>query len=208
VIATKKSLHDLTAADLMTREVVVLPQGMSLRDAAQLLLRSRASGAPVVDAAGRCVGVLSASDFLRLAATRGEAAPPHAPQPLTCSFLTKQRLPGVGEATLCTLSPGVCPVQTRQQAPDGEELLICSEPHCVLTDWQVVELEKLPADEVRCHMTSHPVTAGPATPIRTLARMMIDVHVHRVIVVDQERKPIGVVSSTDLLAALARDEGS
>jgi CBS-domain-containing membrane protein len=76
----------------------------------------------------------------------------------------------------------------------------------VLADWQMVELEKLPADEVRCHMTSDPVTASLATPIRTLARKMIDVHVHRVIVVDGDRKPIGVVSSTDLLAALARDE--
>jgi CBS-domain-containing membrane protein len=33
--------------------------------------------------------------------------------------------------------------------------------------------------------------------------MMIDAHIHRVIVLDEERKPVGIVSSTDLMAALA-----
>jgi predicted transcriptional regulator len=41
------------------------------------------------------------------------------------------------------------------------------------------------------------------TPIGDLARMMIDAHIHRLIVVDDAGRPAGVVSSTDLLAALA-----
>ena len=84
-------------------------------------------------------------------------------------------------------------------------MLVCSQPHCVLVDWQIVEVEKLPSDEVRQFMTPDPVTVRPETSIRTLARMMIDAHIHRVIVVDNERRPIGIVSSTDLLAALAQD---
>ena len=47
------------------------------------------------------------------------------------------------------------------------------------------------------------VTVGPQTPLSKLARTMIDAHIHRVIVVDEERRPIGVVSSTDVLAAVA-----
>ena len=70
----------------------------------------------------------------------------------------------------------------------------------------VVEVEKLPNDEVRQFMTADPVTVTPECSIRTLARMMIDAHIHRVIVVDKERCSIGVVSSTDLLAALAKDD--
>jgi len=82
-------------------------------------------------------------------------------------------------------------------------LIVCSQPNCVLVDWQVVDVEKLPTDEVRRFMTPDPVTVHPAASIRVLARMMIDAHIHRVIVVDEERRPIGVVSSTDLLASLA-----
>jgi CBS domain-containing protein len=52
-------------------------------------------------------------------------------------------------------------------------------------------------------MSSDPVTASPETAVRTLARMMIDAHIHRLIVVDEDRKPVGVVSSTDLLARIA-----
>jgi CBS domain-containing protein len=57
-------------------------------------------------------------------------------------------------------------------------------------------------EEVHRHMTADPVLVEPSTPITTLARMMIDAHIHRVVVVDGQRKPIGVVSSTDVLAAV------
>jgi predicted transcriptional regulator len=47
---------------------------------------------------------------------------------------------------------------------------------------------------------------GPETPLHDLARKMIDAHIHRLIVVDKEEKPVGVVSSTNVLAALAYAE--
>ncbi|HEY8505600.1 MAG TPA: CBS domain-containing protein, partial [Gemmataceae bacterium] len=95
------------------------------------------------------------------------------------------------------------------QKNGDREVIVCREPHCVLTDWQIVELESLPADEVRQFMTPDPVTVAPDTPIREVARMMIDAHIHRVIVVDAEQRPLGVVSATDVLAAVAysRDGG-
>jgi CBS domain-containing membrane protein len=153
--ATAKPLRALTAAELMSRDVVLVPRQMSLREAARLLSRAGISGAPVVDEAGRCIGVLSATDFVRRA-ERGMADEP------------------------------------------------CDAPACVCAEWQVMDVEALPADAVGASMTADPVTAAPATPIGELARMMLDAHVHRVIVVDGERRPIGVVSSTDVLAAVAR----
>src|SRR6516225_2743241 len=57
----------LTAADLMTAPVVTLTQDMPLREAANFLAREQISGAPVIDSEGRCVGVLSATDFVHLA---------------------------------------------------------------------------------------------------------------------------------------------
>ena len=52
-------------------------------------------------------------------------------------------------------------------------------------------------------MTADPVTVSPHTPIGKLARLMLDAHIHRVVVVDEQRRPIGIVSSTDILAAVA-----
>jgi CBS domain-containing protein len=206
---TTNSLTDRTAADLMTREPILLQEAMSLREAARLLLRHQIGGAPVVDPRGRCVGVLSAVDFLRLAGQRADVTRPTAPPlPRSCLYQTRHRTAAGREMSLCALPPGVCSIQVKQREPGGEELLVCGQPHCVLADWQVVEVEKLPADEVRHFMTPDPVTARPDTPVRVLARMMIDAHIHRIVVVDEERRPVGVVSSTDLLAALAYSEGA
>jgi CBS domain-containing protein len=63
--------------------------------------------------------------------------------------------------------------------------------------------DDLPGDAVGRYMTTDIVTIGPQTPLPRLARMMLDAHIHRVIVVDDAQRPIGVVSSTDLVAALA-----
>jgi CBS-domain-containing membrane protein len=53
-------------------------------------------------------------------------------------------------------------------------------------------------------MTTDLVTALPGTPIGDLAQRMIDAHIHRIIVTDAEGRPVGIVSSTDILAAVAR----
>ena len=202
--APSKSLQALTAGDLMSVDVIRLPEKMALRDAARLLLQNQISGAPVVDARGKCVGVISAVDCLRLSEKRPDAIRhPSPPLPITCPFQAEQRFWDSQAVTLCTLPPGACPIQVKQEGPDGEELIVCSQPHCVLVDWQMVDVDKLSTDEVRRFMTPDPVTVQPATPVRVLARMMIDAHIHRVIVVDEEHRPVGIVSSTDLLAALA-----
>lgn len=72
------------------------------------------------------------------------------------------------------------------------------------SDWQMMELDSLPKDEVRRYMTADPVTVEPGTRVAVLAQIMLDAHIHRVIVVGENHQPIGVVSVTDLLAAVAR----
>lgn len=49
---------------VMTREVVAVPPGASLKDAAHLLVTHRISGLPVVDRDGRVIGVVSERDLL------------------------------------------------------------------------------------------------------------------------------------------------
>jgi CBS domain-containing protein len=71
--------------------------------------------------------------------------------------------------------------------------------------WQIMDIEALPVDEVSRFMTRDPVTVPPGEALGTLARKMRDAHIHRVIVVDASGRPIGIVSSTDVLAAVADD---
>jgi CBS domain-containing protein len=209
MIETARDLLALTAADLMSRNVVELPEHMPLRDAARLLLQNQIGGAPVVDKDGRCVGVLTAIDFLRVAGKPNQISGPQSPAlPITCPFWVKQRDADGKEIEVCTLPLGACPIQMQQVDAQGNEAIVCRQPHCVLTDWQMVDIEKLPATEVRHHMTANCVTVQPGTTIRELARAMIDTHIHRVIVVNEDHRPIGIVSTTDVIGAIAYAEDS
>ena len=59
-----RTTGQLCIGDVMTRDVVMLQDDESLLVALRKLVRRRASGAPVLEAAGRLVGVLSQRDIL------------------------------------------------------------------------------------------------------------------------------------------------
>lgn len=148
------SLLELRAKDVMTRDLVVIPDDMTVQEAGRRLCRLEVSGAPVVNCHGVVVGVLSSSDFVRLAS--------------------------MGEKV--TTAP-------------------CD---CVYSDWQLVDVDKLPTESVQRCMTPDPVTAGPNVAVTELARMMVDAHIHRVVIVDDDGAPKGIVTTSDILGAVAR----
>jgi len=150
--AAVRSFLDLTAADLMSIPVTTISEDTSLREAAHLLTRDRISGAPIVDGEGRCIGVLSSSDFVVWVGKDGKSKVIH--------FI----------------------------APWGETMAI----------------DDSPDDEIRCYMTAQPITVAPTALIGELAQEMVDAHIHRVLVVDDQNRPEGIVTSTDILAAVAR----
>jgi CBS domain-containing protein len=161
MVTIERNLLSLNAGDVMSASLMHIPQEMSLVGAAHLLLQGQVSGAPVVDNAGRCAGVLSATDFMRWA------------------------------------EKGACP-------PYGGRREY-REPYC--SAWGMLEIEvDLPDDEVKDYMTRDPVVVSKRTSVAEVARIMVDAHIHRVIVVDANQRPIGIVSSTDILAVLARAE--
>jgi CBS domain-containing protein len=156
---TTLALFDVTAADLMHREVVTLAQEMPLPAAAQLLVRAQIGAAPVVDDEGRCIGVFSFADLGR-----------------------------------------------RAHLIERAVLTAPAAPECVYSDWEVIEhdWDTLPAECVSWYMTEDPVLVVPETRIGELAQMMVDAHIHRLIVARADRRPIGVVASTDVMAEVAR----
>lgn len=145
----------LTAGELMTTPVTTLPQSMTLREAACLLSGANISGAPVVDAQGNCVGVLSSSDFVTWV---GKGADP---------------------------------------AELGTEI------HFIAPWGEVISIAESPGHEIQRYMTISPVTVSPLTPIGELAQKMVEAHIHRILVVVDHAGPRGIVSSTDILAAIA-----
>ena len=61
--------HVLTAADVMTHSLATLAPEVSIYDAIRKLISCRISGAPVLDAEGQMVGVLSELDCLGVLAS-------------------------------------------------------------------------------------------------------------------------------------------
>lgn len=152
MVRTEKPLMSLCAGDIMTRNVVMIPREMSLPGAARMLARAGVTGAPVVDGAGRCIGVLSSTDFMNWMKTEHAAI-----------------------------------VQGQ-----------------VFKPWEIPDCDPQFQGRVEDCMTRNPVLAFSNIKIGELASMMMDAHIHRIIVVDPANRPIGVVSTIDILAALAR----
>lgn len=53
-------------------------------------------------------------------------------------------------------------------------------------------------------MTPQVLSATPATDIREIARVMLEVRIHAVHVLDPDRQPIGILTSRDLLRGIAQ----
>src|SRR5262249_9926947 len=75
---------------------------------------------------------------------------------------------------------------------------------CAHSAWEILDSPTLHDDEVSRVMTTDPVTVTPESPVGEIARLMVDAHIRRVVVVDDASRPQGIVSSTDILAAVAR----
>lgn len=130
---------DLTAADLMTIDPLVVPIDAPIEEAEDLIRRNRVSGLPVVDAHGELVGIISQTDFVHLD------------------------------------DPSVRAVIHRQ--PSG-----------------------IRVGEVMSHPA---VTVRLLTPLVEAARLMTSEHVHRLVVVDDRHRPLGVLSASDFVALYA-----
>lgn len=168
-------LQQVTAADVMTRHPIVFTTHTPLREAARLLLQTFISGAPVVDHSGRCVGILSSMDFVRLV------------------WPTDKRLFRCGDSIKEA-------VHTTAPPAEGTGRDYSLPP---ILEWQIVD-EKLPAEgTVASLMTSDPVTMVETASIAEVARTMLITHVHRIVIVDFDHRPVGIVSGSDLLNALA-----
>lgn len=144
----------LKASDIMVEEPVCVEPSTTMRQLARLFEENEISGAPVIDAEGRLVGVVSKTDLIRKCSEGTVDIPP--------AYLFE----ALGEES-------------------GEDEKVIPEPLVCVEDF----------------MTEDPVTVAPATPVAYVARLMHEKRIHRIIVIDHDKFPIGIITSLDLLGA-------
>lgn len=69
-------------------------------------------------------------------------------------------------------------------------------------DGQSVLLSRLPIDEVGIQMTTKVSTVEPHTPLSQAARTMCAQHIHHLVILDEGKRPVGILSSLDILSHL------
>jgi len=74
--ATSLEIHELhhlistiKVKEIMTKDPITVPQDFSIEEAAQILLKNKISGLPVVDDEGRVVGIITQCDLFRILTT-------------------------------------------------------------------------------------------------------------------------------------------
>jgi CBS domain-containing protein len=135
---------------------------------------------------------------------------PHGMSLLTAARLLSEQQLGVAPVTD---TPGRCvgvlwAEDLLKWVADGGKAYQADNP---LTDylwceWQAVDVKAAQRDQVRGHMTCDPLLVMPDTRLADIAEVLLDPHRRSVVVVDGERRPVGVVSSKGVLAALASVE--
>ncbi|WP_437900418.1 CBS domain-containing protein [Sorangium sp. So ce124] len=148
-------------AEIMTKDVICIRSEVSLDDITALLVRHEISGMPVVDAAGRPVGMVSRADVLRAAEERGD---------------TEESRP------VTSRSGEVAPLEMSQ-------------------GFHVYEPIRVTARDV---MTPVVVQLHESASIRQAASLMAYEGVHRLPVVSDDGKVVGILSSLDVLRWFGR----
>jgi len=186
----------LKLRDIMTREVVVVSEDMTLRRALELFAQRHITGAPVVKGM-TVVGVVSTTDLLTFVASapeRGEEAED-----------TNRRAGGWDE-----LPPGESdglPSLEEENEPAATyftELWSAPSPDAearlrVGASGALDVLEEHTVDEV---MTRDVVALPPDTAVTAAADYMRRANVHRILVL-QERELEGIVTTMDITRAVA-----
>jgi CBS domain-containing protein len=219
----------MTAADLMTRNVVTVRPKTNLAAAGRLMEEQHLNPLPVLDAGGRVVGIISRVDVLRtvaapdLAAIAMAAEVPVQTGAGTVGAVMSRQVPAVGaEAGLGeVLAAMVSSRLNRVVVVDGER-----RPIGVITDTELlrrVEPEAQPGlVQVLMRKLGHrEVTPDGAravdlmlprgewvraeTPIGDAIRLMLERQYKILPVVDQDGKLVGLVDRADLLRAIVAE---
>ena len=169
--------------EIMQRDVVTVRPDTSVRELLRTLAEAQISGLPVVSEMGEIVGVVSATDVIRLSVEESEVSE---------GSLGLEGLPAMpddvgedgngaffysGEVTLPS-------VRVETDIPEG-----------IFDGFTVSDI-----------MTSAAFTVTPGDDVQQVARFLLQGRIHRALVVEGNRLE-GIVTTFDLLRAMVGEEG-
>lgn len=174
----------LTVRDIMSSTVVTVGRNTTVRHLARVLADGEISGAPVVDADGRLLGVVSATDVVRLAADDADVH-------VAASALPADRADVPNPFFDEDPDPDPYGFFLPEESPfAGEELLD------LFTESELDEVE------VGDIMTPVAFSVAPLTSVKELADFLARGRIHRA-VVEEDGRLVGIVTSGDVLKAVA-----
>ncbi len=174
----------LTVRDIMQVPVVTVTPETTVRQLSRILADEEISGAPVVEIGGRLLGVVSATDVVRLAADDAEV-----------------HVASAASLDDPTLIPD--PDGPEDVEPDPYGFFLPEDSPFTREGFieQFAETE-LDAVLVRDIMTPVTFSVRPDATLRELADFLVRGRIHRAVVVDGERLE-GIVTSGDVLRAVS-----
>lgn len=171
----------LTVRDIMQTRVATVPPDMTVRKLAQFWGRRGISGAPVCDASGEVLGVVSMTDLVRLTAER----------PVTFDGLDAR-------------DPEFPPEEEEEEGEEASWYYFLAREAPLLYASASVEIQEEVIDEVtvRDIMTPMIFHVSPESTVAELARFMLRGKIHRALVMEG-RKLVGIVTAFDVLRVVA-----
>ena len=174
-------MRPITAADVMNPNVLTVRDDMTVAGLARFLVEHEISGAPVADAEGRLVGVVSVTDVAVAVSERAAAG--------------ERRVPGRSEFF------------ARAWEEEGAEPFGVEEIGIGAGGESGEGGDARDGGRtVRDIMTPTVYSVPEDTPVSEVAETMIESHVHRLLVT-REGRVVGILSTSDLLGLLVEDEG-
>ena len=164
-------LKNIRAVDIMTTDVTTINCGQSVEELIQLFRVSHFTGLPVVDDNGKAMGLVSETDILR--------------------------------ALAYTLSPpGDSSGEIALKQPERERMattrLLSAVRRADVEVYAAVVMRELLTRTVRELMSPVLVSCRPETPLAEVCETMAWKGIHRVVVLDEEGRVVGLISALDL----------
>jgi CBS domain-containing protein len=192
-------MRKLTAGDLMSHPITSVEADLSLMEAAALMLRNDISRLMVTEN-GKPAGMIASSDFVASIARTEKAKRETVADVMSDAILVCR-----------DQTPVISAARTMTQAGWRSVLVVDSRgrPLGVVSEKDLIPLIQggIKSDAVVSRVMHTMQTLDIRTTLREAADTMINKHHHRVVVVDKDDPdsfPLGIVSSFDIVAEMAR----